>query len=303
MKIRFAALAGMTGLALFLASCATVYRGPSDYVSYSPDGKAKASTTQARVGTNPKIQNTYEDEYVYDAAGNLAKHKQTEYFNYDNSQPSFVVWETDFKVVGGVTLPYRQSANDVVYVEIDYDLLTSQNKGPVKQGTLDRNFSVQQQVGFDKIYTTWTPELSRFPVDFRADDKYVVSQRTFSPYGGFSTENILTLGYDNIVLRHYLYSHSKLVEGVNKSFQWNIFQLNSNQSFRSRDSEFTYEWKVIANTIVQTKTTFSETQNKSKLTFEAASDYNDAGQRISEVWTVQTDKEKPVTLFKQDLTY
>jgi len=301
--IRSTALAAMTCLAVLLTGCATVYRGPADYVDYSLEGKAKASTTAALVGTNPKVQNTYEDEYIYDAAGNLVKHKQTEYFKYDSSQPSFVVWETDFKVVGGVTLPYRQSANDVVYVEIDYDLLASQSKGAVKQGTLDRHFSVQQQAGFDKVYTTWTPELSQFPVDFRADDKFVISQRKFSYYGGFSTENILTLGYDNIVLKHYLYSHAKLVEGVNKSFQWNLFQMNSNQSYRPKDSEFNYEWKVIANTIVQTKTTFTETQGTSKMTFEEVAEYNDAGQRGGEVWTSQIDKGKPVTLFKQTLTY
>jgi len=302
MNSRFLTVLASSTLAIVLAGCATTYRGPSSYVDYSTDGKAKSTTQSANVGTSPKLKSTYDDEFVYDATGNIVKHKQTEYFNYDKEQPSFVVWETDFKVVGGVVLPYRQSVNDVTYVEIDYDVLTSQAKGPIKQGTYDRRFSVEKQQGFDKLYFDWNPELDRFPVDFKADSKYVVTQRTWYPNRGFEDENVLTLGYDNIVLKHYKYSYSSLVEGFNKSFQWGLFNWN-NGNYSRVNSEFNYDWKVIGTSIVQTDFTFSREGEGEKMNFEAKSAYNDAGQRTDEVWTAQENADKPVTVFHQTLQY
>jgi hypothetical protein len=289
--------------ALAMTGCATTFRGPSNYVDFSWDGKAKSATTSAAVGTAPRLQSTYEDEFVYDNAGNVVKHKQTEYFNYNSPTPNFVVWETDFKVVGGVVLPYRQSANDVVYVEIDYDTLQTQAKGAVKQGTTNRRFSAETQVGFDKYYSKFNIDLSQFTVDFPADGKFVVSQQTYNPYRGFDSENVLTLGYDNIVLKHYLYSRSKLEEGVSKSYQGGLFGLGSQPNIKDSNSEFNYEWKVIGNTIAQTKTTFTESYGAATQTFVASAEYNAAGQRTSELWTVQKNTDKPVTLFQQDLKY
>lgn len=303
MHFRNIALGALSLTTLVLSGCTTVFRGPSDYVAFSPDGKARSATTSAAVGTSPKVQNTYEDEFVYDNAGNVVKHKQTEYFNYNSETPNYVVWETDFKVVGGVVLPYRQSANDEVYLEIEYDTLQTQAKGPVKQGTERRQFSAETQVGFDKYFTNFTIDLDRFSVDFPADGKFVVSQQTFNGYSGFSTENVLTLGYDNIVLKHYMYSRDKLDEGVRKSFPAGLFGLGSQPNIKNRSSEFNYEWKVIGNTIAQTKTTFSEGYGSANLTFVATATYNDAGQRTSEAWTVQKDSDKPIDLFHQDLKY
>jgi hypothetical protein len=202
------------------------------------DGNAKSATISANVGSNPTLKSTFDDEYVYDTAGNVVKHKQTEYFNFDSKEPSFVVWETEFKVVNGSPLPFRQSVNGVVYVEIEYDVLASQNKGKVTQGTSNRRFVVQQQLGFDKVFFSWYPNLDHFPVGFKDDGKFVVAQRTFNNYSGWNDENVLTLGFDNVVLKHYLYSYSKMVEGFNKSFQWNLF--NSRGDVRTDDTEFTY---------------------------------------------------------------
>ena len=294
--------AGAMLAALTLSGCSTTFRGPSDYVEYPYDGKAVSSTTSSYVGTNPKIQPTYEDEFVYDTAGNLVKHKQTEYFNYDSATPAYVVWETEYKVVGGVVLPYRQTVNDEVYVQIDYDQLTSQNKGAVQQGTLDRSFSVEYKQLFKTYFVNWSPELSRLPIDFPADGKYVVSKSHANYYQGFYTDNVLTPGYDNIVLKHYSYSYSNLVSGFNKSFQWGLFHDDS-RNFRDTNTEFNFEWKAVAKGIAQTKATFVQTEYGSTMNFEADAEYNDAGQRTHEVWTAFQDKGTPVKLFEQTLKY
>jgi hypothetical protein len=286
---------------LTLTGCATTLRGPADYIRYPYDGKAVSATTSANVGTYPKMQTTYEDEFVYDAAGNLVKHKQTEYFNYDSKTPAFVVWETEYKVIGGVVLPYRQTVNGEVYAQVDYDQLTSQNKGVVQQGTLDRQFSIEYKQLFKSVFVDWSPELSQFAVDFPADGKYVVTKNHNNYYGSYTT-NVLTPGYDNIVLKHYSYSYSTLVKGFNKSFQWGLFH-NDSRNFSSSNSEFNFEWKAVAKGIVQTKATFQEVAYGKTTNFEADADYNDAGQRTHEIWTAFLDKGKPVTLFEQTLKY
>src|SRR5574344_945196 len=87
------------------------------------------------------VKTTYEDEFVYDAAGNVIKHKQTEYYDAQGGKPEFVVWETEFKVIGGKVLPYRVSVNGVAYIEVDYEILNANAaKGEVKQSSVNRYF-------------------------------------------------------------------------------------------------------------------------------------------------------------------
>lgn len=312
----FLKIAGLVVAVSLLSSClSTIYRGPTDLTSYAPEGKLKSASQSARVGayTDLAFKKTYDDEFVYDSKGNVVKQKRTEYFWSSNKESKYVVWETEFKLVGDVLLPRKVSANGIVYLEVEYEILPTQAKGIVSQAT--RNRYVEQMVyeGIPLLgawkSNKWAVNLEDFPVSFRADDKFIVRKNWFSSYSGIEVDNILSLGYDNIVLKRYSYSFEKLSQGVIQSFPdgIGIWQAMYAEASRGNNYEFNYDWKVIAGQICQTKTQFKRNIGlKYDIDFVVDARYNDAGQRTSEVWTAndsRSNTKEPTKVFEQTVTY
>lgn len=313
MKIasKFAVLAAV---AVALTGCATTtYVGPDGYVGYVEDGKVKQGTQQSLMVAGKEITTTYDDEYVYDATGNVIKHKQTAYYTSGFGKPEFVVFETEFKVVGGKVLPYRVYCNGVAYIEVDYEILNANNaKGEVKQNTPYRYFIRNYAPPLStSTYPRWCSiSLNNCPVDFTSDGKFIIKNSTFSPYTGFGYDNVLTLGYDNIVLKHFSYSNAKYYEGLGKSitskFQAATYASNTSQ-MKNDSYSFDYNWEVINDKICQIKTEYTETSSQFSVYFLADMTYDKAGQLLTETWSANTDgadsKKPPVVIFKRELKY
>jgi hypothetical protein len=298
--------AAIATMALVAVSCvSTRFIGPTDYVSFRTADKMKSSsqTSALKEGENP-IVNTYDEEYSYDDKGNVLKVKLTEYIDRLDQEKKFIVWETESKLIGGNMVPYRVSANGVPFVEVEYDLLTVAGKGAVTEDISDRNFLRVQSVPLSRpFYQTWGVSLSANSVSFASDGKFVKEVRRYDPNEGTYLENVLTLGYDNIVLKHFHYSREKLSEGIAKSYTG--YDYNSDM-FRKLSKgvnvDYSYEWQTIADRICQSKMTFESMTLK----LQAAEDYNAAGKRIKETWLVsdpQDTKTAPVKIFEQTLTY
>lgn len=297
-----------------ISSCTTVaYYGPSNYVGFSSDDKVKLSEESASFGKSPDVKNTYDDAYVYDVAGNIVKRKVTEYFDYDSKDAKFIVWETEYKQVGGQLLPWRQSVNGVVYVEVEYSLLQAQNKGRIPLGISERVFT--QEVNNNNLlsphvaYNTWSINTDEYPVDFRRDDRFVVEQARYSSNQGRTLRNVLTMGNDNIVLTRFLYSYEKLTQGIKESYTgYNLRMSQMVKLAKDSDVEFNCKWDVIGGKICLTKLDYSAKVYTSNVTFSAAAKYNEAGQRVEETWTVQDDTnankgKEPRVVFQQKLAY
>jgi len=309
--LRGAVAAAAIGL---VSSCTTVsYYGPSNYVGFSSDDKVKLSEERASFGKSPDVTNTYDDAYVYDVAGNVVKRKVTEYFDYDSKDAKFIVWETEYKQVGGQLLPWRQSVNGVVYVEVEYSLLQAQNKGRIPLGISERVFT--QEVNNNNLlsphvaYNTWSINTDEYPVDFRRDDRFVVEQARYSSNQGRTLRNVLTMGNDNIVLTRFLYSYEKLTQGIKESYTgYNSRMSQMVKLAKDSDVEFNCKWDVIGGKICLTQLDYSAKVYTSNVAFSAAAKYNEAGQRVEETWTVQDDTnadkgKEPRVIFQQKLSY
>ena len=314
MKAATRAILLITAALALLSGCATTFVGPQGYVAYRQDGKIKNSKQSALGVDGKEIQSTYEDEFVYDDAGNMLKHKQTEYFG--TGKTKFVVYETNFKVVGGVTLPTTVSVNGTVYMNVDYELLSASTaKGEITQGSVTRYFTqiYRHFLSTATDNVRWNIDLAEYPVDFEADGKFVVNHSSFSPYYGFDKDHVLTLGYDNVVLKRYSYSYADFTAGFKKSFT-NSFEASMYEQqtkfWKNSSYSFDYDWAVNGGKICQTKVAFSRTVGTFKVYFEDSMEYDKAGGLTSEIWSVAnapltgaTTKEKPVVVYKQEIAY
>lgn len=296
----------VVGIALAAFSCTSVrYLGPTNHVDYRAADNVKTSRQMAAVksGENSQVS-TYDEEYTYDAKGNLLKVKMTEYFDLLSKYKNFVVWETESKVLGGKVVPYRMSVNGVPFVEVDYELLTVAGNGLVGEDIPERNFTrILNSMWTGASIEEWTIAIDNYSVGFQADGRLVKEMDAFSSYQGFYQYNVLTLGYDNIVLTRFRYSYEKLAEGINKSFTGYNYQSDMlKKMYRGINVEYGYEWKVIADRICQTKMSY---QSKT-IKFNVSEEYNASGKRVKELWTIVDPREKdmiPLKIFEQVLTY
>jgi hypothetical protein len=306
MSKRILGIAAVLAAALMSFSCmSTKYYGPTDYVSFRSVDKVKTSSqvSALKEGTSPMVS-TYDDEFTYDDKGNLIKFKQTEYIDRLAKDKKFIVWETESKVMGGNAVPYRVSANGVPFLEVEYDLLTVQGNGAVVEDITERTFlRIASSFLTGTDYEPWGIALGNYDVPFKLDGKFVKEVRRFSPYSGVYYENVLTLGYDNIVLKRFHYSREKLAEGLAKSYTGYNYQSEMAKKLtKGINVDYTYEWKAIADRICQTKMTYLSMTLK----LEAAEDYDTAGKRIKETWMLADPREKtpvPLKVFEQTLTY
>ncbi len=305
MTKRITGIAAVVAVLIFTVSCvSTKFYGPTDYVSFRSEDKVKSGTQASQLKDGDALTSTYDDEYTYDDKGNVLKIKQTEYIDRLSKDKKFIVWETESKVIGGSPVPYRVSVNGVVFLEVEYELLTASNTGDVKEDVFKRNF---RRVTTDFLngtdYETWTMSIENYDVPFKADDKFVKKVSRFSPYYGEYYENVLTLGYGNVVLKKFSYSREKLAEGMAKSYTgYNYSSDMAKKMAKGVNIDYNYEWKAIADRVCEMKMTY----NSSTLKFEAASEYNAAGKRTKETWTVLDYKDKNAkskVIFEQNLAY
>jgi hypothetical protein len=291
-------------LMIILFDCKTI-SGPSGFVDYKITKGLKKSE-QSKLN-NDRFDKYYEDEYTYDDKGNIIKSKETEYINDNFSkEKKYIVWETEWIVIGENVLPSKASVNGNVFCEIQWDILNTKNKGTLTQDIYSRYYNETQQIGFDSFSKTWYADLDIYPIPFLSDGKFVKSLRTYG-YFNYYDKNVLTLGNDNIVLKKYFYSYTKKSQGVQKTFSSSslLNSLNENRN----DVEFNYEWSVIADSVCLNKISFdanfqSDLIDKSK--FEIGIKYNEKGQRTEEEWVVvstENKKEKRISVFKQTLQY
>jgi len=266
-KFAFASLCVMA--ALSLTGCFTMllpdkvaYRGPNDYVAHYNPGKPKTITQTTLTESGKDLQATYDDEFVYDAKGNLVKHKQTEYVEGEKGKKEFVVYETEYKVVGGVVLPASASINGVPYLELEYETLSVTATGEVKPTTATRYFLKQvTDYSYGTRMESFDVSLDNFSVDFKPDDKFIKTITRYSNgyYGTRVTKaNVLSLGFDNVVLKKYSFNLEKMAEGLKKSYTGQKAKKFAKAQEELKDStvSFDFAWEAIGGKICQKKASF-----------------------------------------------
>jgi hypothetical protein len=300
------ALAVTLAAALALFSCTTVkYLGPLDHVDYRNTEKIKSSRQSSALKDGAdSLVNTYDEDYFYDDKGNIIKTTMTEYIERLGKDKKYIVWDTESKVLGGKLVPYRVSVNGVAFMEIEYDLLTVAGSGEVKADISERNFvRIRSTFMAGTDFQFWGVALDNYSVGFPSDDKFVKAVRRFDSDKGTYLENILTLGFDNIVLKRFHFSRESLANGVAKSYTgYNFGSQVFKQLTKGQNVDYTYEWKVIANKICQAKTAYEA--RDIKLSVEAG--FDAAGKRIGETWFLTDPRNKddqPRKVFEQTITY
>ena len=306
-------LFALAAVLLLATGCATDFTGPQSYVSFSTgDSQIMSAGQSSKVYQQGELQSTYDDEFEYDGEGNLLSHRQIQYFNDSMTDNKYVVWETEYKVIGGEALPYRVMVNDVVYLQVDYQLLNSGATGAVTQPIKYRSF-IQHRYRNGLWGATypfeWGIDLRNYPVDFATDGRFVVKDWVFSLKEGYHAESVLALGQDNIVLTHYSFSDEKLLEGFKKSYT-GMIPMNIRQrstELAGSNYSFDYDWEVINDKICQTGVTFRQTYKSFNIYFESETEYNDSGNPIQETWkAAESDLDEdnvPKVIFQNSFEY
>jgi len=296
---------------LMIVSCTTYsYFGPQSYVSSSTSAKPKSIEQKSVLYATPdEMANTYDEEYIYDAEGKVSKFRQTEYFGHASIDgKKFISWETSYKTISGYTVPESVSVNGEVFMEITYEVLNAKASGKIVQDITERRVFVNSSSYlYGDTSSLWYADLDAYSVPFDADGKFVTQLTSYGRYGS-DTNNYLTLGQDNIVLKHFSFSQEKLSEGISKSYSDNGFFNPSRirDSFKGKSVNFDYTWQVLGGKICQTKEVFISGENDEDVTFTADIEYNEAGNRTAETWSVIAkgdSKEEPVVVFQQNLKY
>jgi hypothetical protein len=264
-------------------------------VSYHRQDGLKKSTQKAYHGN--KLNTYYVDEHTYDRKGNIIKTKQVEYFGSDDQEDrKFIVWETKWKVYSGQLVPVEAKCNGVTFCDIKWKVLSTHNKGKVEQDIKVKFYhksTVNLLIGTSHEF--WNADLREYPVPFRLDKKFVVSH---------GNHNVLTLGYDNVVLSSYNFSYGNLVDGMSKTNQRsNIFQSSVNSVV-----DFKLNWNVIGGKPCLRKLDYKAKFPANEAHLEVEMDYTSGGKRKSETWNMFDNtsfdgKIKKITVFKQEVKY
>jgi len=296
------------------SSCTTTtYVGP-DYVEGRNDGNPKR-VEQRSYGrqVDGEMRPTYDEELFYNADGKVIKVRQTEYVNViDESKMEFIVWETEYKALGGKIVPWKLTVNGVTYFEIDYEILSARNEGAVKQSTLNRRFYQQiNQTNLLASSTTsliWSMSLGILNVPFKSDNEFVST----SQQRDGSSRNYLTLGFDNIVVKSVKYDPQARRQGISQTSKTFRSALSESVS-RSSNANFTYEWKVIAGKICQTSMNYKGVETsytamgltEVEVDFTAETTFDQFGNRTREEWYIldASKKDQKVVLYEEKLSY
>jgi hypothetical protein len=281
--------------ALFAIGCTTAtYRTDSDYVGFVSDDGIKTVKQEKKLNGND-MSNTYDDEFIYDEDGDLVQHIQTEYYDQGDD---YATWEVTYQKINGIVLPETVAVNDSVFIEVEYELLESDNEGIITEYTDPPSFYRTVSIPFllQNETSSWKVDIEKFDVPFKTDGQFVTSKQEYSFYSGLSRDNVLTLGYDNIVLKRFYYSPSQQEAGIFSE---------SSYSPTPRDTTFTYEWEVIGGKLVQPSMTVKVNKESGFINIYVNREFDGTGRRIKEVWSAKdsVNPEKEVVIFKQELSY
>jgi len=306
---RFIGLLATCVAAAIMTSCMTTrYIGPTDHVDFRAGEKMRSSAQSSALkdGENQPLVNTYDQENAYDAKGNLIKVKLTEYVDRLSKEKKYIVWETDYKVIGGSVVPASMSANGVPFLQVEYELLAgAADDKEIVADIMNRPVNVEIRASpiSAPIYSFRNIALDEYTVGFAVDGRFVERTIYYGYNGAAHEKNTLTLGWGNIAIKRFYYSMEKLSEGIAKTYTG----YNSNSEMFKKMSkgisvEYGYEWKVVGSAICQTKMVFTEKDLK----LEASTDYNADGKRTKETWFLSDpsdSKSVPRQVFAQELAY
>ena len=303
---KISAIALSIVLLVFMFGC-TTFMGPTNFVEYKIDKGLKKSE-QSSLYEN-SFDKYFEDEYTYDDKGNVIKVKSTVYFDKESAKDrKYIVYETEWVVIGDNVLPSKVSCNGEVYCEIQWDIMDSKNKGSITQDIYSKFYIQKDQVLTSVSYKRWYADLDDYPIPFLSDGKFIKNIKGYTVFYQYTEKNVLTLGYDNIVLKRYFYSYDKLRQGQAKTYPAGSLKNTLIASLsKNSDVEFNYDWNVVADKLCLNKILFTakfpDRLESSK--FEIGIKYNEKGQRTEEEWTViePDNKDKRTTVFKQTLQY
>lgn len=290
-------------------SCTSTYFGPRNYVGFYSEDDIVTSNQFTLDPGKDNITSTYEEEFVYDDEGNMIKSKQTEYFDRDSKSPKFIVWETEYKVLGDHVVPSKAYVNGELYSSVDYDVLEVTAEGPIVKDVTEAFFYKETKLLFQKpLNQIWRVSLLEYPVPYSIDDKFVRNVETFSPYSGYRDDSILNIGFDNIVVNKYYYSYDKLLNGISKSLPYGSSKSRKLQSLTNGyNITFEYKWDSIADKACPTEVIFvSQNNDKVNAHMIVKMAYNNSGLRTDEEWIVldtDTPEMEEIVVFKQDITY
>lgn len=296
-------------LLILLTSCvSTRYTARSGYVGFTEDGAVTVTQQKKTSISDDSLYATYDDEFEYDEDGNVIKHIQTQYF--DDGE-KYDEWIVEYQKIGETVLPKSVSVNGITYLEVEYEILESDHEGPIRPLTSTPNF-VQNNSGnfFITLFAgsqpviEWDIDLKNFEVPFRHDNRYITKDESFGIYTGLSMDKVLTLGYDNIVLKRFYYSSEKRNYGYNLSLSPSKDEMEEIPD--NHNVSFEYEWGVTGGKIIQKGMTVITNDNDDFMKFYTKRDFDSAGRRVYESWNVEdsnTYSEEPLVLFEQTLTY
>ncbi|MBB6480380.1 hypothetical protein [Spirochaeta isovalerica] len=307
------AWAVLAAVIVLATSCtSTRYTARSGYVGFTEDGAVTVQQMKKTSLGEDTLYPTFDDEFEYDENGNVMKHIQTKYF--DNGE-KYDEWVVEYQKIGETTLPKSVSINGIVYLEVEYEILESDHEGKIYPlaGTPNfvqnngGNFLMALFVGSQPIIE-WDLDLENFEVPFRNDNRFVTKEESFGIYTGLSVDKVLSLGYDNIVIKKFYYSYDKFNYGFNLSIA------DSQPGMMKGDGEmkdeynvsFVYDWNVAGGKIIQNGMTFTRNHPKGYMKFFTEREFDSTGRRTSEIWKLNdsvTYVEEPVVLFQQTLTY
>lgn len=308
------ALIMILAILVLAASCtSTRYTARSGYVGFSEDG---AVTVQQMKKTNlddDALYATYDDEFEYDEDGNVIKHIQTKYFDKGEK---FDEWVVEYQKIGGNALPKSVAVNGIVYMEVEYDILESDHEGHISQLTSTPQF--MQNNGGNILMSVflgsqpiieWDLDLENFEVPFRTDGRYVTTEESFGIYTGLSLDKVLSIGYDNIVLKKFYFSADKYNYGYNLSIADELPAGMIGTEDEMEDDNnvtFLYNWDVAAGKILQNSMEVISNSGDDFMKFFTEREFDSAGRRTSETWKLNdsvTYVEAPLVLFQQTLAY
>jgi len=307
LKKQFLYLSALLAVLVFFTGCTTVtYAARPTYVGFSNDGAKTVEQAKKTSLYSDDLYSTYDDEFVYDDEGALVKHVQTHFFNDGEKYTEYVVL---YQKIGEFVLPRSVSINGFVYMEVEYDLLASEHQGKLSGFNVNPVFYQEVRnpllLQYDQI--KWDIDLANFKVPFRSDGRFVTTDATFDYFTGLSEDKVLTLGYDNVVLSRFYFSPTKYRKGYNVSHG---FGSDDPAEMTEEDDKvnttFTYNWEVVADKIVQTDMVLVENDDADRMIFRVFREFDDAGRRVSEEWTVEDSLQKtpePVVLYTQKMSY
>lgn len=306
-------------LSLFLlASClstntTSIYQAGSSYRGFSGANMVKSSEQSMVLnGEYDTPKSTYDDEFVYDADGNLIKHTQTEYIHDSDGSEKYIVWEISYNTIGGQVVPGEMSVNGTTFAKLEYEILAIEGSGIIRPWAEEPSFqSVESDPLSGAIYSakSWTISPSAYYLGFKVDGKFVEGRTGYSEYYGFYDIPSISLGWNNIVLNNFFYSYEELINGIALSYDSDDPDSEKlKEMVEGSVVTIDYEWDLIAGNITLVALACDAKINEDEFEFYIDRDFNSSGQLLEEVWKVsdpELERRSPggQILFKQIFTY